>query len=321
MKNRFRKTILAPVLALMMLCSAFIPSASFADTADAAAPAEDGVYAVNGQMLKVPSKAVSMADNAINHNVKVTVSGGRYRVTADFNSMNVGNAKGYLKGIKTYSSDSLSGSSLTGTLASVTIDSYQSYTNGRHISDSYGTDYPNLVSFDMIPEALTNGGYIPMQVTVPAMAAINPALGTQDVYLGLDWSTARKTTAADPAFDEAEAPLKDPSDKAPEKPKPAVKVKPAKVTGLKAVNTGSRTAKVSWKKAKNASGYIVYRSTSKKSGFKAVRTVKSAKTLSYINTKLKKNKTYYYKVRAYRTYDKSRTYGSYSSAVSVKIKK
>lgn len=321
MKNRFRKTILATVLALMMLCPVFVPAASFADTADAAAPSEDGVYAVNGQMLKVPSKAVSMADNAISHNVKVTVSGGRYRVTVDFNSMNVGNATGYLKGIKTYSSDSLSGNTLTGTLASATIDSYQSYTSGRHISDSYGTDYPNLVSFDMIPEALTNGGYIPMQVTVPAMAAINPALGTQDVYLGLDWSTARKTTAADPAFSETEAAVKDPSEKTPEEPKPVVKVKPAKVTGVKAKNSSRKTATVSWKKVKNASGYIVYRSTSQKSGFKAVKTVKSAKTLSFKNTKLKKKKTYYYKVRAYKTYGKAKTYGSYSSTVSVKIKK
>ena len=115
--------------------------------------------------------------------------------------------------------------------------------------------------------------------------------------------------------------MQDPSEKIPEDPKPEVKVKPAKVTGVKAKNSSRKAVTVSWKKAKDASGYIVYRSTSKKGSFKAVKTVKSAKTLSYKNTKLKKKKTYYYKVRAYKTYGKSKTYGSYSSVVSVKIKK
>lgn len=52
-----------------------------------------------------------------------------------------------------------------------------------------------------------------------------------------------------------------------------------------------------WNKVKNTSKYYVYRSTKKKSGYKKIATLKADKK-SYKDTKIKENKTYYYKVKA-----------------------
>ncbi len=59
--------------------------------------------------------------------------------------------------------------------------------------------------------------------------------------------------------------------------------------------------KVSWKKVKGAKGYVVYRSTKKKTGFVPVGRVTGAKKVSYIDKTTQKGKTYYYKVCAYKT--------------------
>ena len=51
----------------------------------------------------------------------------------------------------------------------------------------------------MIPEALEDG-YVPLQVFVPIMDAISSGTGTQSVFLKLDWSSLKATTADDPDF-------------------------------------------------------------------------------------------------------------------------
>ncbi|MCI9167303.1 MAG: hypothetical protein HFH01_03780 [Dorea sp.] len=80
--------------------------------------------------------------------------------------------------------------------------------------------------------------------------------------------------------------------------------------------------KLKWQKVKDASGYVLYRSTSPNSGFKKVKTYKSASQTSYSDTKAKFGKTYYYKARAYRNVrSKKKTkkeYGVWSAAVSGK---
>ena len=68
-------------------------------------------------------------------------------------------------------------------------------------------------------------------------------------------------------------------------------------------------------KATGASGYQVAYSTSKNKGYKTV-TSGSKKTIS----KLKKKKTYYIKVRAYKTVNGKKIYGSYSTVKKVKTK-
>ena len=89
---------------------------------------------------------------------------------------------------------------LQGTLADVTVDSYQKNSDGSLVSDQYGTNYPDEVTFELIPEAL-NDGYVPLQVFVPIMDAISSGTGTQPVYLKLDWSSLKATTSDNPDFD------------------------------------------------------------------------------------------------------------------------
>jgi len=90
---------------------------------------------------------------------------------------------------------------------------------------------------------------------------------------------------------------------------------------FKAVNVKTRSAKLTWKKVSGATGYMVYRSTKKISGFKRVATVKKASTVKYVNKKLKKGKTYYYKIRAYRTVNGKTLYSKYTTVRKVKISK
>ena len=63
---------------------------------------------------------------------------------------------------------------------------------------------------------------------------------------------------------------------------------------------------INWSKANQKSRYYVYRSTSKNGTYKKIATVNG--TRSYIDKKVKKNKTYYYKVKAVH-----KKYSSYSS--------
>lgn len=84
------------------------------------------------------------------------------------------------------------------------------------------------------------------------------------------------------------------------------------------LKAGKKKITVRWSKAANADGYVIYRSTRKKSGYKLIKTIKSGNTVSFVNKKLAKGKKYYYKVRAYRTVGDKNIYGSYSA---VKYKK
>ena len=68
---------------------------------------------------------------------------------------------------------------------------------------------------------------------------------------------------------------------------------------------------LSWEKISGASGYVIYRATSKDGSYSSLNSVDGT---SYKNTDLTKDKAYYYKVRAYRTVDGSKLYGSYSCA-------
>lgn len=92
-------------------------------------------------------------------------------------------------------------------------------------------------------------------------------------------------------------------------------IKPSKVK-LKSVTLSKTTLNVEWKKV-NCSGYeITYTTDSKfKKGLKKVK-IKNPKTVKKAIKKLKKNKKYYVKVRAYTDYNGVRYYGDKSSMLS-----
>ena len=135
------------------------------------------------------------------------------------------------------------------------------------------------------------------------------AASGEESYYG-DWSESVKAVAME---------VKTPAE--PEQ-KPSVddtiqKVKVAKVTSVKAKATAKKKIKITWKKTDGASGYVVYRATKKTGKYKAIKNVKSVK---YTDKKVKSKKTYYYKVRAYKTVNGEKVYGAYSKAVKRKAK-
>lgn len=95
---------------------------------------------------------------------------------------------------------------------------------------------------------------------------------------------------------------------------------PVKTTLKSVKKTGAKKAKLIWKKVKAASGYEIYMSTKKSSGYKKIKTIKKAKTVTFTKSGLKKKKTYYFKVRTYRTVNGVTYYGNYSNVKQVKIK-
>lgn len=79
-------------------------------------------------------------------------------------------------------------------------------------------------------------------------------------------------------------------------------------------------AKISLKKVKSATGYVVKVSTSKK--FKGKKTItKTFKRNVFKFKKLKKNKKYYVKARAVKVVGKTKYYGKWSKVKKIKIKK
>lgn len=91
---------------------------------------------------------------------------------------------------------------------------------------------------------------------------------------------------------------------------------PGKAT-LKA-SSASGKVNLSWTNVTGESGYQVFYATSKNGTYSKLATTK-ANTVKYTKA-LTKGKTYYFKVRAYTTVNGKTVYGSYSSAVSCKIK-
>jgi fibronectin type 3 domain-containing protein len=88
-----------------------------------------------------------------------------------------------------------------------------------------------------------------------------------------------------------------------------------------AKNLKGKMSQLTWKRVSGASGYEVYRSLKKTKSYKKIATVKKGSTVTWKNKKLIRGKTYYYKIRAYRTVNGKKVYSSWSSVKSVKVKK
>lgn len=88
---------------------------------------------------------------------------------------------------------------------------------------------------------------------------------------------------------------------------------PAK-TSLSFARKSSTSVKVSWKKVSGASGYVVYRAESSSGEYTRVKHVTSGSTLNFTDKNLNSSKIYSYKIRAYRTVNEKKVYGTWSSA-------
>lgn len=167
---------------------------------------EDGVYSVYVDMIKMDRESKSMADNAINHTVKLEVIDGEYYITLDFKGITIENRFGYLKNLSYYTDGYVYGEygTVTGTLVAATILSTQKDSDGNDVIDQYNnadTLYPDIVTIKLVPQAIADeDGYVPLHVFVPIMEAIAEGNGDQDVLMKIDWSTLKATTADDEAF-------------------------------------------------------------------------------------------------------------------------
>lgn len=88
---------------------------------------------------------------------------------------------------------------------------------------------------------------------------------------------------------------------------------PYTITVLKVSNS---SAKIYWHHVTGATGYKLYRSTSKYSGFKLI---KKTKKYTYTDKNLSKKKRYYYKVKAYKTKYGTTVNSKYSKTKSIKL--
>ncbi len=95
-----------------------------------------------------------------------------------------------------------------------------------------------------------------------------------------------------------------------------ITVKPNAPTNAKAVSKTVSSVDISWKPSYNASGYIIYRATSKSGKYKKVDTTTAT---TFTDKGLTKGKTYYYKVKAYVSSGKEKITSAYSNITSVKV--
>ena len=83
-------------------------------------------------------------------------------------------------------------------------------------------------------------------------------------------------------------------------------------------SSSRKTARLTWKNCSTrATGYKVYMATSKNGTYKLVKTTTAKSFTKYYLTS---GKTYYFKVRAYRTVDGKNIYGNYSTIKSIRVK-
>lgn len=78
--------------------------------------------------------------------------------------------------------------------------------------------------------------------------------------------------------------------------------------------------KLTWNKISGASGYEIQRYDTAKKKYVKLKTIKKGSTVSYTNSGLKKNTTYKYKIRSYKTVRGKKIYSYFCSAKSAKTK-
>ena len=255
---------------------------SYADTVEKArSEAQHVIRLVQGKNLTYPIY-YDMEDNSVMNKIDSKTAG---EIAQTF--LNTLEANGY-KNVAVYSSKSLFETKLT-------ADIFNRYPRWvAHYNDTCGYQgsyhmwqYTNKGQIDGITGNVdldykignwTCAGYTPAPATPTTPAA--PVAPTAAV---------KKTTVSNP-----QAPT----------------IKSLKKSGKKAI-------KITYKKVSGVSGYQIYMSTKKKSGYKKIATLSSKKS-SYTKGKLKKGKKYYFKVRTMKKVSGKYRYSSFSKVRSIK---
>ena len=252
---------------------------SYADTVEKArSEAQHVVRLVQGKNLTYPIY-YDMEDNSVMNKIDSKTAG---EIAQTF--LNTLEANGY-KNVAVYSSKSLFETKLT-------ADIFNRYPRWvAHYNDTCGYQ----------------GSYHMWQYTNKGQ--IDGITGNVDLdYKIGNWTSAGYTPA--PA-----TPV------APATPTTAVKkttVSKPKATTIKSLKKrGKKAVKITYKKVSGVSGYQIYMSTKKKSGYKKIVTLSSKKS-SYTKGKLKKGKKYYFKVRTMKKVSGKYRYSSFSKVRSIK---
>lgn len=88
--------------------------------------------------------------------------------------------------------------------------------------------------------------------------------------------------------------------------------------GTKVYKKGKCGITIKWKEISGATGYKVYLSTKKRSGYKCIKTLSGKKRTSYTKYGLSKNKTYYIKIRVLKKAEKTTIQSDYSKVKKVR---
>lgn len=94
---------------------------------------------------------------------------------------------------------------------------------------------------------------------------------------------------------------------------------PEQVTGVKVKKIDSKSLTVSWKKTEGAKGYAVYMKTGKNGKYKKIKDITDKSVTSMYKGGLKKGKTYYFRVRAFKDIYGERSYGELSDEKKLKL--
>lgn len=255
---------------------------SYADTVEKArSEAQHVIRLVQGKNLTYPIY-YDMEDNSVMNKIDSKTAG---EIAQTF--LNTLEANGY-KNVAVYSSKSLFETKLT-------ADIFNRYPRWvAHYNDTCGYQ----------------GSYHMWQYTNKGQ--IDGITGNVDLdYKIGNWTCAGYTPA--PATPTTPA--------APVAPTAAVKkttVSNPKATTIKSLKkSGKKAVKITYKKVSGVSGYQIYMSTKKKSGYKKIATLSSKKS-SYTKGKLKKGKKYYFKVRTMKKVSGKYKYSSFSKVRSIK---
>ena len=255
---------------------------SYADTVEKArSEAQHVIRLVQGKNLTYPIY-YDMEDNSVMNKIDSKTAG---EIAQTF--LNTLEANGY-KNVAVYSSKSLFETKLT-------ADIFNRYPRWvAHYNDTCGYQ----------------GSYHMWQYTNKGQ--IDGITGNVDLdYKIGNWTSAGYTPA--PATPTTPA--------APVAPTAAVKkttVSNPKATTIKSLKkSGKKAVKITYKKVSGVSGYQIYMSTKKKSGYKKIATLSSKKS-SYTKGKLKKGKKYYFKVRTMKKVSGKYRYSSFSKVRSIK---